>query len=290
MKKMTFIIMAALLAVATMTGCKSTGKQSLLGSVKQVIVGDDYEAAGRAVGEASYTARLILAGNPKYDKYISKYDEFCQALDNAESETVKLGTINQVALEVMQVALTAKYGYAKASLITTGVRIGGAVADRIIAKKVDTVAADQFIKGFKEGLDAARETTPAESIVVADNAAKKPFECPEGNCDITVTNKKVSHQLAIAKELRDGGYLDENEQPASEYACTKYKNVIDFISRCDVLKKFNVKKTQLYITKFSVKGGKLSSIEFKMLMDDGSTLDVDCVACMTVPEIDDLID
>ena len=57
-----------------------------------------------------------------------------------------------------------------------------------------------------------------------------------------------------------------------------------------VLKKFGVKKTQLFITKFVVEGGKLKTIEFKMVLDDGTEYDVDCVACMTVPEIDDLID
>ena len=201
----TLLVMLALIVSSCLwTGCSTTGKTSLLGSVKQVIVGDDYEAAGRAVGEAGYMAYVILKGDKKYDKYTAKCEELYAALDNAESETVKLGTINQVALEVMQSALTAKYGYAKASLITTGVRIGGAVADRIIAKRVDAVAAEQFLKGFKQGVDIAIARTPADALIPVEKEPKeKAFECPNGNCSIVVGTRNCKVQKAIAKQLID---------------------------------------------------------------------------------------
>ena len=183
--------------------------------------------------------------------------------------------------------MTAKYGYAKASLITTGVRIGGAVADRIIARRVDTIAADQFLKGFKEGLDAARSSTSADAFFVIEKADEKPFDCQDGNCSVTITNRKTSHQLAVAQELIDGGYADKSEV-AAEGEVAKYDNIQHFIERCKILKKYKVKKTDLYIKSFSIEGGRLKTISFKMILDDGGEFDVSCVSCVDIPEIDDL--
>jgi hypothetical protein len=285
MKKMT-IIMAAILAVATMTGCTSTGKQSLLGSVKQVIVGEDYEAAGKVAGEAGYMAYVILKGDKKYEKYTTKCEELYAALDNAESETVKLGTINTVALEVMEVALTAKEGYAKAKLITTGVRIGGAVADRIIAKKVDTVAADKFIKGFKEGLDLAMAKTPADALIPAEEEQKvKVFDCPDGNCTITAGSRDVKFQQRMAQQIIDDGYADKNEVVKEGH--NAYTNCKDLITRCKTLRKFNVAETRCYIHHFTVENGKLKNIEFRMILDEGEIV-TNCVTCESYPELNGL--
>ena len=46
--------------------CKTAGRPSLLGTVKNVLIGDDYESAGKTFGEACYMGYLILEGNPKY--------------------------------------------------------------------------------------------------------------------------------------------------------------------------------------------------------------------------------
>ena len=282
----TLIVMLALIVSSCLwTGCSTTGKTSLLGSVKQVIVGDDYEAAGKAVGEAGYTAYVILKGNPKYEKYTKKCEELYAALDDAESETVKLGTVNQVALEVMQAALTAKYGYAKASLITTGVRIGGAVADRIIAKRVDAVAADQFLKGFKQGLDLAIAKTPADAF--AEPYKPKAFDCKDGNCTVIVGSRAVRHQRNVAQQLIDEGYADKDAKPKADGNPTAYQNLKDLIERCDTLKKLNVAETNCYIHHFTVKDGKLAEIEFRVL-DDGKEVAIDCVSCCALSELDDI--
>ena len=289
-KKITNLVMALMmtsLLVFTLlgAGCAAmkNGKPSLLGTVKDVIVGNDYEAAGKTVGEAAYMGFLILEGNPKYDKYTEKCKELYKALDNAESETVKLGTVNSIAMEVMQVALTAKYGYVKAQLITTGVRIGGAVADRIIANKVDTVAADKFIKGFKEGIDLAIAKTPADALTELEKP--KAFECKDGNCTVTVGSRDVQYQRKVAKQLIDDGYADKNEKP-KEGAHTAYQNLKDLQERCKVLRKFGVAETNCYIHHFTVKDGKLAEIEFRMISYDGEEFVTDCVTCCTMPELE----
>jgi hypothetical protein len=275
--------MAALLfaAFATAPGCVGT---PMLGAVKNVL-GDDYEAAGRTVGEAGYVAYTLIKDKPKYEKYAQKCEELYKALDDAEE--VKVGTVNELAIDVCRAALTTRYGYGKAMLIMEGVRIGGAVADRIIARKVDEVAAEQFLRGFKAGIDRAREDLVGFEIEQKQEEEKKAFDCPDGNCTVTPSSRKVSHQLAIAQELIAGGYADPAETPADELSVTKYKNIEEFIERCRILKKYKVKLTLLYIKRFAIEGGRLKSIDFRMINEDGGEFEVDCVGCMDIPEIAD---
>ena len=281
----TLLVMLALIVSSCLwTGCSTTGKTSLLGSVKQVIVGDDYEAAGKAVGEAGYTAYIILKGNPKYDKYTKKCEELYAALDAADSD-VKIGTVNTVAMEVMNAALTVKYGYAKAQLITTGVRIGGAVADRIIARRVDAVAAEQFLKGFKQGLDLAIAKTPADAF--AEVEKPKAFECKDGNCTVIVGSRAVRHQKNVSQQIIDEGYVDKDEKPKADGNPSVYQNLKDLIERCNTLKKLNVAETNCYIHHFTVRDGKLAEIEFRVL-DDGKEVAIVCVSCCALSELDDI--
>jgi hypothetical protein len=279
---LTLFCLAALIVSSCLwTGCSTTGKTSLLGSVKQVIVGDDYEAAGRAVGEAGYMAYVVLKGDKKYAKYTDKCEELYAALDNAESETVKLGTINQVALEVMQVALTAKYGYAKASLITTGVRIGGAVADRIIAKKVDTIAADKFVKGFKEGIDEAKGAA-LPAVVTDTTKAPKYITCQKGQkCQFTFTNRSTAVQLEIAKELDDYGFLDKTEVRTDPYIPTKAENVADLIKKLEKMRELGEETSIVWIAEVRInENGKLDSIKFLYEEADGEIKETNCVSCV----------
>lgn len=272
-------------SLMTTTGCASKGKTPL-GIVKEVIIGDDYYAAGENVGAISVTAYGILKGDPKHAKYTEKMEKMYEELKKADGG-ITAGSANEIALEIAQAALTAKYGYAKASLITTGIRIGGAVADRIIAKKVDEVAANQFLNGFKTGVDKALADLQPDAFAPPEKPEKKPFECPEGNCNVTITNRKVSHQIAVAQELIDGGYADKTEI-ASDGDVSKYDNIEHFIERCKILNKYKVKKTDLYIKEFTIEGGVLKTISFKMILDDGKEFDVTCVGCMDIPEIVDV--
>lgn len=283
-KKLSMFLAAGLFALLICLSLFEVGCTSvtpMFGNVAQVIVGDDYEAAGKAVGEAGYTAYVILKGNPKYDKYTKKCEELYAALDAADSD-VNIGTINTVAMEVMNAALTVKYGYAKAQLITTGVRIGGAVADRIIAKRVDAVAAEQFLKGFKQGLDLAIAKTPADAFVEVEKP--KAFDCKDGNCSVIVGSRDVRHQQKVAKQLIDDGYVDKDEKP-KEGELTVYQNLNDLQERCKVLRKFNVDETRCYIHHFVVKDGKLTEIEFRMIDFDGTEFVTTCVGCCTMLEL-----
>lgn len=300
MKKFALLfIMAALAATLVFTGCASkSGGKSMLGTVKEVIIGDDYEAAGETLGSVSVTAYTILKGNPKYDKYTGKMEKLWEALNKADGG-VTAGNVNELALEVAQVALMAKYGYAKARLITTGIRIGGAVADRLIAKKVDEVAAEQFLKGFKTGVDKALADLPPDAFAPVEKVEEKAFTCDGGNCDIVVTDRSVKYQRAVAEQLIEEKWVKKTDKPREGMDESDYKNVNNFIERCKELKKFGVKTTDLYIKRFKCKTEKgtdgkdvrsLENIEFKIIITDEETgeikeFDVFCVECTDIPEI-----
>lgn len=278
-----FMLMVLSFTMLYLVGCSSVGKggnKSLLGTVKEIIVGDDYEAAGETLGNVSVTAYTILKGNPKYDKYTGKMEELWDALNKADSG-VTAGNVNELALEVALVALTAKYGYAKASLITTGIRIGGAVADRIIAKHVDQVAAEQFLKGFKTGVDKALADIP--DPIVVDEKNPKYITCQKGQtCEFKFTNRSVDVQLTIAKELRDFGFLDEKEKRKDEYSHTKKENVEALIERTEKLREVGIKKVNVWIAEVGINAeGKLEKIKFLYENFDGDILETDCVSCVT---------
>ena len=127
MKKLFNVLLIAVMSALVLTGCTSTGK-NFFGLVKGVVIGDDYEAAGRMVGEAGYMAYIVMKGDPKYDKYTAKMEEVYAALDAAGD--FDTGSLNQTILEVARVALTAKYGYVYGTLITDGIRVGRRVEVR----------------------------------------------------------------------------------------------------------------------------------------------------------------
>lgn len=336
MKKIALILIACFLSLVCFTGCTSVGK-NFFGIVKGVVIQDDYEAAGRMVGEAGYMAYVIMKGDPKYDKYTAKAEEIYAALDNAEGFDTT--SMNQVILEIMQAALTAKYGYVKATLITDGIRIGGVIADRLILKDVSAADATLYVKGLKEGIDEARGKTPAIALDEAeakrqeklakekakqegkekekeeqekDEWAKPVYiTCaPVKTCTFTFSNRTMDVQYRIAKELDVFGFLDPNEQPTEEKPVTKYKNVQDFIKRCELLQKYSVQKVNVWISyvkvscdwekdengndKLDKEGNKIAKCvleEIKFLWEDdyGNVLESTCVGCQMFTELDDLI-
>lgn len=301
--KKVFTLMIALVLVVGMTGCTSTGK-NFFGIVKGVVIGDDYEAAGRMVGEAGYMAYVVMKGDPKYDKYTQKAEEIYAALDNAE--TFDTASMNQVILDIARAALTARYGFVKAKFITDGIRVGGVIADRLILKKVSAEDANLYVKGLKEGIDNARANTPASALdaAAAQAAAKaakekakkeaeaagkeykeeapapKIIKCKKGDvCEYNFTNRSLTTQLTIAEDLRDFGFLDPNEPQPSE-GHSKYKNVIDFISRCETMQKFGVKTLHLWISYVKVNAdNKLEAITFSEQLDSGQIIETKCVSC-----------
>lgn len=335
MKKICTLLFALSLTVA-MTGCQNTGK-SFFGIIKGVVTHDDYEAAGRIVGEAAYMGYVVMKGDPKYAKYCEQAEQIYAALDNAES--FDTASVNQIALEILQAALTDRYGYVKAVLITDGVRVGGVIADRLIMKDVSAEDATLYAKGLKAGIDAARASTPRSALDEAaakarekeeKEKAKKEAEAngekyvekdewerpiyitcsPVKTCTYKFTNRTTEVQLRLAKELDVFGFIDPNEVAPGEFDCTKYKNVKDFIARCENMQKYGVKKLRVWISDVRVdckwktdesgkeitddKGNriadcKLEAITFLWEDDYGNVMETDCVGCMADMELYDLI-
>jgi hypothetical protein len=291
MKKILSVLFALSLTVV-MTGCSGTGNKGFFGVVKNVLIGDDYEEAGRMVGKAGYTAYVIMKGDPKYDKYTKKAEEIYVALDNAEN--FDEASVNQIFLEVLRAALQTRYGYLEAEGITMAVRIGGAIADRMIIKNVSSTDAKLYLKGLKEGVDEARAETPQEFL---DEAAAKAAEkaekeankkeakyitCTEGQCDYDFTKMRgTSKQLNLAKELKKDGWLDYTEQKTEEVLVTKAENVEHFIERTTNLKKLKIKTLKVWIGKMKVDSAthKLVSIQFLREDLDGNVMETTCVAC-----------
>ena len=287
--KITFLAVVIFVVIAPMTGCKSTGigsGKNFIESVKNVIVGDDYYTAGKTVGKGSVLAYYALMGNDKYADITAKCEKLWAELDSQEGD-FSIGTINTIALEACRAALTAKYGYLAGTAATDAIGVAGVVIDRNLGKKIDAVAAGQFVSGFHDG--AAEELTniPSDALTKPKEDDKKPFDCPDGNCELTITNRKTNHQIAVAQELIDGNYADKTET-APDGEVTKYDNIVHFIERCKILQKYKVKKTDLYIKAFKIEGGVLKTISFKMILDDGKEFDVTCVGCMDIPEITDI--
>ena len=302
MKKILSVLFALSLTVV-MTGCSSTGNKGFFGVVKNVLIGDDYEEAGRMVGKAGYTAYVIMKGDPKYDKYTKKAEEIYTALDNAEN--FDEASVNQIFLEVLRAALQTRYGYLEAEGITMGVRIGGAIADRMIVKNVSSADAKLYLKGIKEGIDEARAETPQEFLdEAAAKAAEKAAEkenkkkakyitCTEGQCDYDFSKmRETSKQLALAKELKNDDWLDYTEQKTEDMRATKAENVEHFITRTLNMKKFKIKTLKVWIGKVKVDSAthKLVSIQFLWEDFDGQISETNCVACEADLELLELED
>ena len=286
MKKIITLFLA-IAVIGGVTGCSNIQNGGFFGMVKKVILPDDYEEAGRMVGEAGYMAYVIMKGDPKYDKYTTKMEEIWAALQAGEKESFVMGDLNNTFLEVMRVAMTAKYGYVKGALITDGIRIGGVLADRLMADKVDTVKMELYLKGVKEGIEHAIAATPADAFTEFQKPTeedKKIIRCPDGNCKGDLSNKRtVSYIAQAAQELLDSGYLDKNEE-APEGEHNKYENMEQLVERCKLLKKFGIKKSLMYIGEYEIKDGKCIKLDI-WLEDDGKVLKVTCVGCMPVDEL-----
>ena len=297
MKKFALILITCILSVVCFTGCASKGL-NLLSGVKDVVIGDDYYATAKMLGGASAIGYKLVEGNPKYDKYTAACRDIYNALD-ANDDTLTVGSINNVAIDMCRVALTAKYGYVYGALLTDGIIVGGRVADRIIAKRVDKVAAEQFLRGFKDGVDEELKNFPDTVAQPVEEKEKKAFDCKDGNCTIVVTNRSVKHQKAVAQQLIDEKWVKETDLPRENMPESDYTNVKDFVTRCEDLQKFGVKTTDMYIKEFKCKtvkgedGEEVRSLEYiyiKMIIKDEETgktaeFDVPCVHCTDSPEI-----
>ena len=272
MKKIMFALIAGLLLV-TLTGCKTglTGIPSL----KETIVGNNYASAGEIIGESSFYAYELLKADPKYAKYAQKMEEVYAKIEKGETTSEGVGVINEVALLISEQALAAKYGTVEAVLITRGIRIGGAIADRIISGKVDKAEADEFFKGFLQGVAKAK----GEWVEPVSEIKDEVFSCPNGECEYTKLRSKdtVEFQLKLAKKLKDE-YADKNEKLEGDKLVTDYDNLLHFIERMEQLDAKGYKTTKVVIDEFKISGKKLKKIVFLSCILQ-PWHEIDCVGC-----------
>lgn len=298
MKKIAFTIMLVLACMVMFTGCKGLD-QSLLGNATPAVsVTKNPYNAGVLVGEYAWVAYGVCQGNEKCADEIALCEEIWQKLE--AEEAVDIGTLNNLALQIGQKAVQEKYGYVYAGAIMLAVNAMGSMVDNSIAGNIDTEGIGEFLNGVRDGVRKGQAIIPKEAFAPDPKPEKKAFECPDGNCDIVVTNRNVKHQRAIAQQLIDEGWVKKGDKPREGMEESDYKNVDDFINRCATLKKYSVKTTDLYIKRFKCKTVKnetgedvrsLENIEFKMIVKDEDTgeakeFDVFCVSCQDVPEID----
>jgi len=118
-------------------------------------------------------------------------------------------------------------------------------------------------------------------------ADAKPFDCKDGDCKMkgVGNNRTVAYQLSVALELKNGGYLPDDEK-AGESGVTNKQNVLDFIARCKSLRKAGVKISGVYIDGFEIQDRKLKTIDFRYVDDDGVVKKAECVSCIALYELD----
>ena len=113
----------------------------------------------------------------------------------------------------------------------------------------------------------------------------KAFDCKDGNCIIVIDNRAIGFQTRVAQQIIDDGYADPNEEVKEGH--NAYQNCKDLIERCKVLNKFGVDETRCYIRTFTIEGGVLKTIEFRMVGYEGEFV-TDCVACCVYLELDNI--
>ena len=285
MKKITVILMCAM--ALCMVGCKSLdlGK---LGDVKPSVNVNDPYKLGKAAGYGGYLGYGVCKGNQKYEKEVAMCEEIWARLQ-ADDDTLTVADLNNLALQMAAAAVSEKEGYVYGAAILLAGQAAGSFADQVIAEKVDTEAVNQFLAGVKDGVKQAQAVIPPDAFKPVEKPIVKAFDCPDGNCEVVVGSRDIKHQTRVANQLIDEGYVSKDEQRKDEYTPTNYENLDQLVKRCAILKKYGVSETWCYIKKFKCEGGKLMSIEFRMIQYDGSEIIVDCVGCCTMPELDDVI-
>lgn len=223
MKKMTTIIMAALLAVtiATFTGCKSTS--NLVKPLGNTFTVADYKAAGEAVGEAGYYAYAYLKQDAKYAKYTTRCEELYAALEAAQggdaNQSIDVADVNDAALQVLQVVLAAKYGPTQAALITAGARLGVGFAYQLVKSKIPQDKLSLYLDGVwagiqtakKNGADIIKEPTEIDKLIALE---------PSEECGINCVMDKVLSRL-------NAGGLSEYDEKRLKKRYKELKKIYD---------------------------------------------------------------
>ncbi len=204
-----FVVAAFIVAITiaiNLTGCKTT---SPLGeAVGSQLTITDYKAAGEAVGNAGYYAYAFLKQDPKYEKYTSRCEELFKALEKAHegdaSSSIDVAAVNDAALQVLQVVLTAKYGPTQAALITAGARLGVGFAYNLVKQKIPENKLNLYLEGVYDGIQTARKNG-ADLIAEPTEIDKLIAMEPSEECGLVCVIDKVSSRL-------EAGGLTEYDQ------------------------------------------------------------------------------
>lgn len=285
MKKITVIIMCAL--ALCIVGCKSLDI-SKIGDIKPSVNVNDPYKLGKAVGYGGYLGYGVCKNNPKYENQVALCEEIWVKLE-AGDDTLTVADLNNLALQMAATAVSEKEGYVYGAAILLAGQAAGSFADQVIAEKVNTESVNLFLAGVQAGVKQAQAVIPPEAFKPVEKSKTKAFDCPDGNCEVVVGSRDVKHQTRVAKQLIEEGYVDKDAKRKDEYTPTDYENLDQLIKRCAILKKYGVSETLCYLRTFKCQGGKLVSIEFRMIQEDGTELVIDCVGCCTMPELDDII-
>lgn len=284
------MVLMAFALMLTTTGCNGLDP-NLLGNVTPSISGtmSPYKA-GVIVGEGAWVAYGVCHGNEKYADEIAMAEEIWQKIE--AEETVSIGTLNTLALQIGQKALEDKYGYIYAATIILAVNAMGNIADDAVAGNINTDEVNEFLNGVRDGVKRGQSIIPAELLASADKEKKvKVFDCPDGNCTITPGSRNVKYQQRLAQQIIDEGYADPNEVVKEGH--NAWQNCKDLVTRCKTLRKYKVEETRCYIHHFTIKDGKLAEIEFHMIgfQNDASWEYVtNCVTCEIYLELENLPD
>ncbi len=204
MKKITWNILIAVCITSALlfmlmetTGCKTPSP--LGNAVGSQLTVTDYKAAGEAVGNAGYYAYAFLKQDPKYEKYTSRCEELFKALEKAHegdaSASIDVAAVNDAALQVLQVVLTAKYGPTQAALITAGARLGVGFAYNLVKQKIPENKLNLYLEGVYEGIQTARKNG-ADLIAEPTEIDKLIAMEPSEECGINCLHDKVKARLS----------------------------------------------------------------------------------------------
>lgn len=160
-KIFNFILVSALLSLATFAciGCSTTS--TLGNAVGNSLTVGDYKLAGQAVGEAGYYAYAFLKQDLKYATYTTRCEQIYSALEQAHegnpNASIDIAAVNDAALQVLQVVLAAKYGPSQAALITSGARLGILFATNLVKQKIPENKLTLYLDGVWEGIQTAKK-------------------------------------------------------------------------------------------------------------------------------------
>ena len=194
-------------ASLTWTGCTTT---SPLGqAVGSQLTITDYKAAGEAVGEAGYYAYSFLKQDKKYERYTDRCEQIYDALEKAHegnpSASIDVAAVNDAALQILQVVLTAKYGPTQAALITAGARLGVGFAYNLVKQKIPENKLNLYLEGVYEGIQTAK-ANGADFIAEPTEIDKLIALEPSEECGLQCIEDKIRSRLSA------GGLTEYDEK------------------------------------------------------------------------------